>query len=123
MAVIVIDGVQALELLTEVVEGNEDYIDPYAQAHSTCRYVDNQMPSCIVGRALAKAGVSIRQLASLDRYVGNIDQAVPGNYSVTEFELTLAARAIFAAAQKRQDRGAPWGTALADARYAAGIRD
>lgn len=99
-------------LLSEAAE-KPDYIDPRAQ-NVSCAYVDPETgcPSCIVGRALARLGVPVELLRSLD-------SAGSGGGSITALEITPHlfalgydvyddAAVLLNAVQGHQDAGTPW---------------
>jgi hypothetical protein len=139
--VIEIGKEQAIALLERAVqEKGADYqYSPTEGSHGpTCAYADhrNDVPSCIVGHALAYVGVPVDTLKILDNadnvnFDGfepqNEDHEVPSDTSITELvdsgaleeiagvRVTLEARNIFAIAQFRQDNRATWGIAVADA--------
>jgi hypothetical protein len=116
----VIDIGTALDLLAAAVERRgEDFVyQPVWMEESrylTCRYANRGAPDCIVGQALAFAGVGVHKLeAMLDD--GVRDLYLRGELPVT---FTLGALAVFHAAQQSQDRGCPWGDVHAYATAAA----
>ena len=113
---------RALELMREVVAeygADHVYVDPNGRTADgldgvTCVYVDwkASRPSCLVGHALFRAGVTVEQLAELDYAEDGSD--INGVYS-DAFELVDGAELVFSAAQMAQDKGQTWGTALARA--------
>lgn len=116
-----IDVVQALDLLEWcVTERGCDYVYvPRRQVrggYSTCEYVHNGKPDCIVGLALAKSGVSVEALHKLggDRLAG------PYSAHCLPVDLTFGALAVFRAAQGAQDQGLSWGMAFHRATLIAG---
>jgi hypothetical protein len=108
--VIEIDGPKALDLMAEVVAGREDYV--YERAGGFCVYAANGQPSCLVGQALARAGVTVAMLEEMDSKFETDIQHVREPEGLT---LDDEARDFFGVAQRRQDDGEPWGKALADA--------
>lgn len=112
---------RALELMREVVaEYGEDYVyadtsGVQADGNSSafCVYADaeEECPSCLVGHALFRAGVTIAELVELDE---SSDPSIKHAYSPA-FTLKGGSREVFAAAQEAQDNGAAWGVALAEA--------
>lgn len=142
--VIEIGKEQAIALLERAVQekGAEYQYRPTEGEHGpTCAYADkrNDVPSCIVGHALAYVGVPVDTLRILDNadngwgdrditYEPQVEgHEVPVDTSITELvdsgaleeiagvRVTLEARNIFAIAQFRQDNRATWGIAVADA--------
>jgi hypothetical protein len=117
MAEIRIDATRAIELLREVVaESGEDYRyelieTPYGPV---CHYAHDDAPSCLVGHALHRAGVTVEQLASLDKH----DNHIASVELPAEVEITDEAQDVFAVAQDTQDDGKPWGVALSVAERA-----
>lgn len=119
----VIDAKRAIELLTAAVEERgEDYIYPEAAMGMTCRYMDPTIdqPSCIVGLALTRAGVSFVNHVFQNggrAYVNgpitsvrqHLERLNPG------LHITVEAERAFRKAQLWQDSGEPWGRALAAA--------
>lgn len=119
MADIQIDATRAIELLREVVaESGEDYRYELIETGygSACHYAHNGCPSCLVGHALHRAGMTVNQLAALDGQDNDI-ATVPLPVGV---ELTSFAREVFAVAQDAQDIRQPWGMALSAAERAYG---
>ncbi|MDT4903312.1 MAG: hypothetical protein QOH52_1328 [Pseudonocardiales bacterium] len=116
-----IDVVQALDLLEQCVsERGCGYV--YApkwsarDGYSTCQYVHNGKPDCIIGLAFAKSGVPVETLQTLsgDRLAGlHSEHRLP-------IHLTLGALVVFRAAQRAQDQGLSWGVALRQATLIAG---
>jgi hypothetical protein len=115
-----IDMVQALDLLEQcVAERGCDYVyAPRGTAHggySTCLYTHNGKPDCIVGLALAKSGVPVEALQTIN------GDRLAGLYSEHRLpvDITLGTLAVFRAAQGAQDQGLSWGVALQQATVAA----
>ena len=107
-----IDSAKAITLLREVVKGKEEYVykRPVGSSGPACVYQANGEPSCVVGKALFKVGVTADELDAMDRtgvHTGINSVTLPERVS-----LTNDARAVFAAAQEKQDRGTEWGIAL-----------
>lgn len=120
-----ISAARALELLkAEVDAEGADFVykaderaDPLKSPK--CVYVENGCPSCLVGRALHRAGVPLEILAKLDdvqydKGVGISDAEFDDDSVVLEDD----ARGILATAQTMQDAGATWGEALEAASHA-----
>lgn len=131
MSDIKINAQRALALLQEAVaERGDQFV--YAQeskvvrgAHENleergCWYELNGAPSCGVGIALHKAGVTLRLLDTLDQAPGDTSiTAVDHILSENGVELTLGALTVFSQFQTNQDLQATWGEALQDATKAA----
>ena len=121
-----INARQALDLLEEVVEGNEDFVytPPAPEGNADCAYVHRDsegslVPGCIVGHALHRAGVDLWKFAPIEGL--QIDGDVDGTPAtdVLGVDATPEAVYVLAAAQSVQDGGRPWGEALEAAREAA----
>jgi hypothetical protein len=116
MTVIEIDKARALELLREVVaEAGEDftYVPDAHRLNTTCTYVKNNCPDCMIGRALAKAGATIEQLATLDDLNEDRDNSIDTVGPRADWlQLTDEALKVFTDAQWNQDLGKTWGDAL-----------
>lgn len=97
-----ISAVSVINMLGEIVDGHEDYVDG-----TTCYYLDGQ-PQCIVGHVLAAYGYNEDWFLSR-----------PGSFTmpiyrlVGEYGLPFSAQAvtILGAAQCEQDSGESWGRA------------
>lgn len=119
-----IDKDRALELLEAAVEersANYIYEIP-KDAGGKCVYQSEGVPSCGVGLALSKAGVSISALAALD-HSPSLD--APVSIGTNSARLILAAHGVkltpqaslvLDAFQGRQDSRSTWGDALSDAK-------
>lgn len=116
-----IDGDRALELLRQVVAAkgaSTRYELRPKPLGATCQYAHNGCPDCLIGHALALAGVTVDELVDMDA-----DPVRTGIAFVTlppRLNLTESARRVFSAAQNKQDDGVSWGGALAAAELAAG---
>jgi len=117
VAVITYD--MALEALNAVVdEKGGDYV--YEGGRMSRTYVAYDEPSCIVGNALHRLGVSISTLTEMDRRT--IDGAAISSRKVLEvlegsgFILDNDAVMLLATAQVLQDAEIPWGDAVRMAR-------
>lgn len=111
-AEIQIDGARAFHLLGEaMLERGADYIYPLAEM-GACVYTDDSQPSCMVGLALYRAGVTVPELEAMDiEGIGGIDLVTLPE----RVYLTPTARKVMNAAQQCQDTGETW----LDALYAA----
>lgn len=117
MAVITFDMV--LEALNAAVdEKGSDYV--YEGGRMSRTYVAYDEPSCIVGNALHRLGVSISTLTEMDRRT--IDGAAISSRKVLDvlegsgFILDNDAVMLLATAQVLQDAEIPWGDAVRMAR-------
>lgn len=117
MAVITFD--MALEALNAAVdEKGSDYV--YEGGRTSRTYVAYDEPSCIVGNALHRLGVSISTLTEMDRRT--IDGAAISSRKVLEvlegsgFIIDNDAVMLLATAQVLQDAEIPWGDAVRMAR-------
>lgn len=142
MSEITIDEQQALDLMRRAVaEKGTDYVYVRPDRSKDCVYVDTTVdpavatppPSCLVGHALVYAGVDPVLLWEADQGIGEYVDDEYGEVEKTDdtsikssgfnqylsqhgVALTYEARRVFGAAQREQDRGIPWGQAVA---YAA----
>lgn len=129
---ILIDTDRALALLHEVVDPDPGFVyrpGTSAQGNSSCVYVRDGEPSCLVGHVLARAGVAVEDLARMDEGTpdsGTEDEPAGDGDSESAFEVlwengalpdylevTHDAADILIHVQSRQDQGTPWGDALA----------
>lgn len=115
-----IDIGRALDLLAAAVQrrGRDFVYQPVWMEESrylTCQYANRGSPDCIVGQALALAGVGFPDLAAMP------DDRIRDLYLRDEFPvvLTLGALVVFDAAQQSQDRGCRWGDVFTAATAAA----
>lgn len=104
---------RTLELLREVIaEKGEDFVyEPLVDENglSTCRYLDQGQPSCLVGHVLYRAGISPAELAG-------VEDITPDSSSETWLGWgTPRAIDLLADVQEKQDRHVAWGEALASA--------
>lgn len=109
----------ALEALNAAVdEKGSDYV--YKGVGSICTYAAFDEPSCIVGNALHRLGVSIPTLVKMDQcsFGGSVITS-PKVLEVLEdsgFALDDDAVTLLSAAQSLQDDNVPWGVAVRAAR-------
>lgn len=119
MDVIEIDGAKALTLLREIVKDHEDFVYEFPQPEDheqVCVYQYEGKPSCLVGQALAKAGVTPKELAEMDIPKGPYSPVSINRVPLPErVHLTEEGREIFSAAQTAQDMRQPWSEALWEA--------
>lgn len=115
-----IDARRALELLCDVVDGNEDFVYHEDPRVGMCMYVLDDQPSCLVGHALVRAGWTVKQVAGLDpvregyTYTGGVSaRELSGTFP--EY-FTVDACLVLATAQSAQDTQNSWGDALEFAR-------
>lgn len=111
-----IDARRALELLTDVVEGREQYVyeGPADKEFggTKCVYQDGGQPSCVVGHALVRAGATPDQLIALDDGAIGADHL----YEYLPDHVSRGACEVFSKAQGYQDTGYTWGESLRYAR-------
>lgn len=117
MTVITLD--MALEALNAAVEEKgADYV--YEGEGTFCAYVAFDEPSCIVGNALHRLGVSIPTLVKMDKCaIGGAVISSPKVLDVLEdsgFILDDEAVMLLSTAQVLQDDDVPWGDAVRAAR-------
>lgn len=131
MGLIEIDGPKALELLQGAVdEKGPEYV--YPQGDEGCSYVREGRPSCMIGVALSRAGVSVDVLRVMDRGDWADPSGEPGDSAILiacevsaelfGFSTDDAAEVAFDQAQRMQDNGGTWGRALEVAREAVALR-
>jgi hypothetical protein len=113
----------ALEGVIDDAPGGRDTV--YESPRGSCVYYDEDKnaPSCGVGHALSRLGVSGEWLQTLDHTsLGGSCSAKGTSFLHTldraGFELTTAAQAAFGEFQACQDGGETWGVALDNARDA-----
>lgn len=110
----VIDAREAITLLQRVVVGNESFIyrdcaPGSDDVNATCKYVRGDAASCLVGKALALAGVPLNVLAAFDSGPFTAGASGLGKY----LPITERALRVFSEAQNVQDsHGATWGAAV-----------
>lgn len=112
--VITITRVSALEGLKALVEEHgEDFVyQSIESAETSCTYVRDGEPSCMIGKFLAAVGVPLERLEQADWFGGDpaaalicklVDEGV--------LDVENGVRGILAAAQVAQDSGDTWGLA------------
>lgn len=125
---IVIDVDVAMALLREArSQKGWDYIDPDSQGtgwgcknakwvsadgESTDQGEGELVPSCIVGHVLFYAGVDIDLLASFSGAVQSTKEQLIKALGEDEFEMTPNAEVVLLVAQRHQDDGKDWGSAV-----------
>lgn len=117
MTVITFD--MALEALNAAVdEKGADFV--YQGEGTFCTYAAYDEPSCIVGNALHRLGVSISTLEKMDHcMIGGAVISSPKVLDVLEdsgFDLDYEAIVLLSTAQVLQDDEVPWGDAVRAAR-------
>ncbi|HEX2242263.1 MAG TPA: hypothetical protein VHK27_03210 [Gammaproteobacteria bacterium] len=118
---IVIDHHRAIELLNQVIAGNEDFVYPKRVGDmgvEYCDYVRDGQPSCIVGKALHLAGVSVEMLKRVENnrplqkfWNDDLNRYVDFG-EMLGIQLTWLAAIAFEEAQRIQDDGSSWGVAV-----------
>lgn len=126
MSVITINLEQGIALLDGLVEEKgADFV--YT---GPCTYERGGLPDCLIGQALAKAGVPIRTLRKMDSldwssedahgqkvHTGtDISTIAASSQFDGEFVLEEEALVLFAEAQRRQDLQQTWGEAVESAK-------
>lgn len=129
---ITINRLQAIDLLKQTIVGKEDTVYEKVGPMEMCVYVHEGTPSCLVGQALFRAGVSIEYLEQMDSLD---DEPIPGeedeegwqpHYAGTgiadfrntpvlhneTLSLTDGAIDVFDKAQQQQDSRTPFGEAV-----------
>jgi hypothetical protein len=96
-----------------VEEAGPDVV--YQPEDGVCRYVDGDQPSCLIGQALYRLGISLSQLTEWDG--DSVDDACAAR-DIPVFEKNSDVAHYADVVQNMQDNGNPWGIALAQAEYA-----
>lgn len=102
-----------------VAEFGEDYVDSKG-GNGSCKYVRDGAPSCLVGQVLAKVGVPLDRLKVAD--LGQYGGGVPADDLLVELEdegvlkYDTGVIALLSEAQRKQDIGYTWGSAVRAAR-------
>lgn len=112
-----------LALLKECVEERgKGYVYPPSQVDglkkdSNCVYAKGGAPSCLVGLALHKVGISLSALVRFDKHK---EAGIPSELvSHGLLDIPLESAEILDRAQSLQDQGETWGEALKGARELA----
>lgn len=117
----------ALRLLEQVISGKEDFVykaDQRAEGNTpVCLYVEDGAPSCLVGQVLARAGVSVDVLSSIDSANSGQSESIDEAYLGDDVKIDDDARFVLSKAQVWQDSGFTWGRALEHARLWATDED
>lgn len=117
-----INATQAFNLLQKVVaEAPAAFIYPLINDSRMCSYQAEGNPSCGVGQALFKAGVTLAQLKEMDEPGDTVDTDIYSLWSNSklpaDLDLTPGAVSVFDTFQRHQDkRLAPWSVSLAEAK-------
>lgn len=75
-----------------------------------CRYVEEDRPACLIGRALRRLGMPLADLEAHN--TERIDPRRPYSSSPEPFDLAADVRTFFGYIQRDQDVQRPWGRAL-----------
>lgn len=101
----------------KVARENPDFI--YDASETGCKYVKDSKPSCLVGHALFRLGVPLDQLKVYDNtndFSGSaIGTVLLGDLYERDDPIAVEKCTV---AQKEQDSGASWGTAVQRAKKA-----
>jgi hypothetical protein len=119
-----IDTTRALVLLEESVKERGEnfvYYNAYQDSYNlydACRYQVDDQPACLVGLALAKAGLTVEELGALE------GMSISNSYGMRavpreRLEITDDALRVLATAQTVQDNDHAWGDALQTAKLEA----
>lgn len=109
--------------LTAIVEAEgADYVyQGHGPDGTTCQYVNNGQPDCIVGRYLASEGVSVERLTEADRAHHGTGQSATDLFDALKEEGVVTGWAFAGSAlrsvQRIQDAGATWGEALKELEF------
>lgn len=98
---------QFIKAMHDVVKGREDYVYEFPDGPFSCVYVDSENnPSCLIGHALMRCGVSAEFFAD----TSNLESAAN---LLPRFKLSKKVVRAAQGAQNIQDTGdQPWGDAL-----------
>lgn len=96
-----------------------DYQYPFDGYSTSCYYVRNEQPSCIAAVALHHLGVPV---SDLKRNEGVASDGISFTINGEAAVLTPKASYFLRTAQRRQDKGESWGSALAEAQTQVGQR-
>lgn len=114
-----IDYAAAMRAMREAVnEFGENYVYENSGEPGQCVYVLNGAPSCLVGHALHKLGVSLEFLREMDDGSEELAGSVPASSVALVLggrhiaNITEKARMAFMEAQGMQDEGNEWGYSL-----------
>jgi hypothetical protein len=100
---------RALELLEQVVAGNEDLVYEKPDGSPICSYASGKnTDGCGVGQVLGRLGLTVRQLADLDG-VGDVREIQEESHYIEFDDDALKLLSTF---QYEQDRLNTWGEAL-----------
>ena len=115
---------KAVELIERAVaEKGADYVDPHAGGR--CSYANDRVEptaaGCIVGHALFYEGATVAELHELDGLpVSSVMMLIDSEArDALPVAVDEEAARVFMAAQRAQDVGETWGSALERARQAA----
>jgi hypothetical protein len=100
-----------IDVLKNIVEGKESYVDPRGVVTLPCRYAsDDDYPGCLIGQVYKSLGAYNDELAVMDKY-GIITDVL--NKGLCPIPTTVEAADVMQRAQEQQDLGNTWGVALA----------
>lgn len=112
---------QAVEGLKALAAERPDYVyeTPDGYSPGRCVYANPEAtePSCIVGHLLHRNGVPLALLNELD----DGDTPAEDISDHPDIPMELEARWLLVAVQGRQDRGVPWGKAVAESLQELGL--
>lgn len=105
--------------MDEIVElYGADYVYwPDRPNMTSCKYVRDGQPDCLIAKVLFKLGVSVEKIATLDGGCGSIGNLLDRNFRLAIYNLEYPSTVrVLATAQTTQDNRGTWGSAR-DAAY------
>ncbi len=115
---IFIDADRAIQLLHEARNSKGyDYVDQNSQCGG-CRNTEwdrdesKYVPSCIVGHVLVAAGVPVDTLSDFNGSITTTRVGLTNELGPDAFEITKEATVVLVTAQRAQDEGKSWGSAV-----------
>lgn len=111
------DAIETAIEVRKIAAESPDHIDPNAAAKRSCKYAKDGKPSCIIGHAWARLGMSVKDLAAFDDADNPVGLLYLETHTDPEYDIdnTPPAEFFLNAVQREQDRGKSWGVAVAAA--------
>lgn len=107
--------IKVSDLWNEVIKVSQDdpeFVYDRDEESGKCSYQRNGEPSCIVGHALHRLGVSIEDLKAFDTMSdSDINEIILSNHDIFEVD-SMAAKRGLEFTQANQDSGKPWAEAV-----------